>query len=133
MDTVHECDRQTDGQTDGQNYAHKDRATQSVARQKKRALSIALILLIKSDAFTLLIMIQFVGAFARNSSRDVPFLFAMCRYLSILRFFANCLLIRTYLNMRQGTKIENNLQVAKVFYSWIAYFINILCSSLFDQ
>jgi len=24
-------DRQTDGQTDGQNYDHKDRATQSVA------------------------------------------------------------------------------------------------------
>ena len=27
MDTVHECDRRTDGQTDGQNYDHKDRAT----------------------------------------------------------------------------------------------------------
>ena len=35
MDTVHECDRQTDGRTDGgQNYDHKDRATQSVARLK---------------------------------------------------------------------------------------------------
>jgi len=32
VDTVHECDRRTDGQTDGQNYDHKDRATQSVAR-----------------------------------------------------------------------------------------------------
>ena len=26
MDTVHECDRQTDGQTDGQNYDNYDRA-----------------------------------------------------------------------------------------------------------
>ena len=34
MDTVHECDRQTDGQTDGQNFDHKDRATHSVARYK---------------------------------------------------------------------------------------------------
>jgi len=33
VDTVHECDRQTDRQTDGQNYDPKDRATtQSVAR-----------------------------------------------------------------------------------------------------
>ena len=24
MDTVHECDRRTDRQTDGQNYDHKD-------------------------------------------------------------------------------------------------------------
>jgi len=32
VDTVHECDRRTDGQTDGQNYDPKDRATQSVAR-----------------------------------------------------------------------------------------------------
>jgi len=32
VDTVHECDRQTDRRTDGQNYDHKDRATQSVAR-----------------------------------------------------------------------------------------------------
>ena len=28
MDTVHECDRQTDRQTDGQNYDHKNHATQ---------------------------------------------------------------------------------------------------------
>jgi len=27
VDTVHESDRQTDGQTDRQNYDHKDRAT----------------------------------------------------------------------------------------------------------
>ena len=31
MDTVHECDRRTDRRTDGQNYDHKDGATQSVA------------------------------------------------------------------------------------------------------
>ena len=32
VDTVHECDRQTDGQTDRQNYDNYDRATHSVAR-----------------------------------------------------------------------------------------------------
>jgi len=32
VDTIHECDRQTDGQTDRQNYDHKDRATHSIAR-----------------------------------------------------------------------------------------------------
>jgi len=32
VDTVHECDRQTDRRTDGQNYDHKYCATHSVAR-----------------------------------------------------------------------------------------------------